>query len=196
MPTDSVAYRLAVLCADPAGVVPGGLLLHDQAVRSALIIDLAYQGRLRLDVDTSYLDTTTTGDPPTDALLHYVELYPAGSMQDTIAYADVGVLDVLDPSRIGLRRRDRKRALHLDPRLVYELRSAVDMMAETGRAPPPTDAALTALAGILRFVTRANQPALLARCGLPRGLVADCCSHLDALREKYSWVEHVQGGGG
>jgi hypothetical protein len=190
-----IAYRLAVLCADRAGVVRGGLTVRDHGVRAALLLDLAFRGRLDSRVDENYLDIRPTGFAPADALLRHVEVHPNRSVARVISSAPIGVVDVLDPSRAPAGWRRRKRSVRLDGSMVEQERRLVAAVAESGKTDSPSTAALAVVAGSLDLASVDQRAALVARCGPARALVADCATYLDDLMLRMTYVAESPGSG-
>jgi hypothetical protein len=184
-----IAYRLAVMCSDTRGRVATGRVLWDQAVRVALLIDLALRGRLESDIGESWIDTSPTGFPAADKLLADIEAHPDRPITTLFGRADVRINDVLDPGRSRLTRFGR--ALTVDRGRAEAVRKAVNEVATTGRADTPAAAALAVLAGALNLVTPGERPALLAQAEPVRALLAESANYLDQLIMKLSLIATI-----
>jgi hypothetical protein len=183
-----VAVRLAMLCADKRGRVRGGRLLHDHAIRVALVVDLALRGRLESGAETNFIDTSATGFGPADLLLRHIDAYPDQPMTRLFRSGPVRLLDVLDPPSNRPGRFGRTSMVTLDPQRVAQVRTAVEQAAETGQAGTQATAALTVLAGVLQMTVDDHQASLLVQCGSVSDLVADCANYLEQLMDRLAVV--------
>ena len=90
---DGVAVRVAALCLDSAGRL-SDKLLHEAAVRGALVLDLARAGRLEMTDDSIEVDGTPTGFAPADRLLAAVVAEPERSLDGWLDEHRIGLRDV------------------------------------------------------------------------------------------------------
>ena len=111
--------------------------------------------------------------------------YEAGVYHET---ADVRLLDVLDPARLQASRRDRNRAIALDPAMVSVARAEKAEAARSGRTQNPQVAAAAVLGGALLLVVNDHRDDLLLHCGPAAYLVREAAGYLDQLRAKFTMI--------
>ena len=148
--SSGVAVRLSALCLDRRGRV-SGRLLHSDAVRGGLFVDLALAGRIESEEDSIVLDERPTGFEPADRLLAAVASEPERSLDDWLGEQRLGLRDVAAANLAsgrwralrGLPWQRRRFADTVPATTAADLRPGWAAPVEGGS---PQDAAVTALA--------------------------------------------------
>jgi hypothetical protein len=91
--SSGVAVRVAALCRDHRGRL-SDKLLHDDAARGALALDLALAGRLEMTEDAVVVDMTPTGFAPADRLLAAIGVEPERSLDGWLEERRIGLADL------------------------------------------------------------------------------------------------------
>lgn len=177
---DWIAYRLALLVADKRGRLRNGAVLWDQAVRLALLIDLAQRDRIRIHEQSTDLDTTPTNFPAADALIAYVQDHPEGSIMNMFQSAPIGLADVAVAQTDRPYSLARSNITRIEPALAEAERKRVATAAISGVADQAT-AILTVLADALLLTAIDPDTDLNAQCGPNAQLVIECADYLRAL---------------
>jgi hypothetical protein len=192
--TDGVAVRISALCLTPNGRLSGRLLASD-AVRGALLLDLALSGRLTSTDDSIVVDPTPTGFDPADRLLAAITAEPERSLDGWLSERRIGLRDVAE-ANVAAGRWQRR------PGLLVLRRRYLDLRADqTGRdqARDPSDwpadataadGCVTAVAGASGLLARhlvaeAPSPAVLASAGPVAWLCTAVTDHLETAGRRY-----------
>jgi hypothetical protein len=140
-----VAVRLSEFCLDDDGRLGDFPLWHD-AVRAALLVDLAFAGRLVQTDDSIVLDGAPTGFPPADRLLAAIAAEDEHPLDWWMAHGDVGLRDIAAENvahgRWTMRYRFLGRRYESAP---YDWSRDSDLALDPRRPPevdPPTAAVL------------------------------------------------------
>ena len=200
-----VAVRVSALCLEPGGRLPDRLLASD-AVRAALLLDLALAGRMTSTEDSIVVDPTPIGFPPADRLLAAIDAEPERSLDGWLDERRIGLRDVVEanaasgrwerrPGLLGLRARYTDRYPEQTARDVA--RNAADWPADAS----PEDACVTVVAGASGLLDREFHlpadppPALIAATGPAEWL---CSSVVERLRQAHARYRDQAGalGGG
>ncbi len=191
-----VAVRLSALCLDSRGRT-SEQLLHSDAVRGGLFVDLALAGRIEAEEDSIVLDERPTGFGPADRLLAAVASEPERSLDDWLGERRLGLRDLADANVATGRWRALGglpwgRARYADTAGAV---TAADLSPDW-RGPAgggtPQDAAVTALAmaaGLLDREAGWSSPppdALVAATGPAAWLCAVVVEHLRAAAVRYA----------
>jgi hypothetical protein len=195
VPSDWIACRLGVLCADARGRVRRGPIIFDHAARVALIIDLALLGRVTRTLDQTDIDTTPTGFGPADALLRHIDTNPDRPMTELFARGPITMLDVLDPARLSARRVGRSRSVVVPTELIAVEKDRVSA-AMQGQPDSESTAVLAMIAHTLRLTTDAPSSSVIDPHGRDSWLITDSVAYLDATRERFGLVSAAGTGGG
>ncbi|SDH12848.1 GPP34 family phosphoprotein [Klenkia brasiliensis] len=194
--------RVAALACDRKGRLLPQLLAAD-AVRCALVVDLALADRVGLADDHLALDTTPTGFAPADGLLAAIEVEPERALAGWFGERRIGldqIAEALVADGAWLARDPRlgrTRYRPADPeRLRRDLRTTL-----VGPDPAPVDAAVVALGrtahlvGELRTVGYHVAPPDVAddvaAAGPLAWLLADAVAFLLERRARYRWGDTV-----
>jgi hypothetical protein len=168
---DSVSMRLACLALDKGRLTDD--LVTALAVRGALLVDLTLRGRVTETADAVEVDFEPSGFAPADRLL-------AGGAPSLIQMLTAGPVDQYDMAAEHLRRGSwslERRFLgrrYIDHRADRTGEDEQALKSRPGRGWTPTDAALTAIAGVLGLLpTGRTLPtdSLLEATGPARGIV-------------------------
>ena len=173
-----VAVRFSSLCLGAGGRLPD-FAIWDTGVRGALLVDLAFAGRLAQTEDSVTVDERPTGFPPADRLLAAVVVEPEQHLDWWLDHGGVGMRDLAAANvstgrwtagRRLLGRRyaetdpagaERDRALHPrspEPHWSPETAAVMAIALATGAVEPPPDPpdeALLALTGPARWICEA-----------------------------------------
>lgn len=201
--SDGVAVRLAALCLDSRGRLTDQLL-HDDAVRGGLVLDLALAARLEMTDDSIVVDTTPTGLVPADRLLAAMGAEPERSLDGWLDERRIGLPDVVAPM-VESGRWAANRRLLAGRR--YVDRRPADTTRDLGRRPAEWSpdwsaqdccvAAVGAAAGLLdRQSGRPDDvpPALVRATGIDWATVA-VVDHLRSAADRYLTQRTVLGTG-
>ena len=173
-----VAVRFSALCLGAGGRLRD-FPIWDTGARGALLVDLAFAGRLAQTEDSVTVDERRTGFPPADRLLAAVVVEPERNLDWWLDHGGVGMRDLAEANvstgrwTVGRRllgRRyaeadpaavDRDRALHPrspEPDWSPETAAVMAIALATGAVEPPPDPpdeALLALTGPVRWICEA-----------------------------------------
>jgi hypothetical protein len=202
---EGVAVRVCALCLQPDGRLPVRLLSSD-AVRAALLVDLALAGRMTAAEDSIVVDATPTGYAPADRLLAAIDAEPERSLDGWLAERRIGLRDVVAanvasgrwerrPGLLGLRSRYIDR--HREQTARDLARSPSDRSADAS----PEDACVTVVAaasGLLdpSFDLPAEPPPdLIAATGPAAWLCPTVVEHLRRAHARYRDEAGALGGG-
>jgi hypothetical protein len=184
-----VAVRLSAFCLTDSGRLRR-YDIWDTAVRGALLVDLAFAGRVTQDEDSVVIDATPTGFPPADALLAPLAVEPERPLD---WWMDRGAVDLGDLVRDNVESRRWRRAwTPLGRRYVREPGSGPAGETEPARRPEtaawdPATAAV-AVIGDTSGITdmRPGEPAdgLLEHTGAVRWLCAAVVDHLQVAHRR------------
>lgn len=190
--------RVAALALDRKGRLLPQFLVAD-AVRCALVLDLALADRLATDDDHLELDTAPTGFAPADALLRALEVEPERILTDWFGERRINLPLVADGLvEIGAWRahsppigRARYRPVDRD-QLARDLRTT-----SVGRDATAVDVAVVALGGAAHLIGEHRERGygvdepdptdLVARADLHAWLLADAVAFLETRRSGYRW---------
>jgi hypothetical protein len=202
---DWVAVRVSALCLGPGGRVPDRLLASD-AVRAALLLDLALAGRMTSTEDSIVVDPTPTGFSPADRLLAAIEAEPERSLDGWLAERRIGLRDVVEANVASGRWERRPGLLGLRARYtdLYPEQTARDLARSASDWPAdasPADACVTVVAGASGLLDPefdlpvAPPPALLAATGPAAWLGPTVVEHLRQAHARYRDEAGALGGG-
>ncbi len=200
-----VAVRVSALCLGSGGRLPDRLLASD-AVRAALLLDLALAGRMTSTEDSIVVDPTPTGFSPADRLLAAIDAEPERSLDGWLEERRIGLRDVVAanvasghwerrPGLLGLRVRYIDR--HLDQTARDLTRNASAWPADAS----PEDACVTVVAGASglldpEFDLPADPPPdVLAATGPAAWLCPTVVEHLRNADARYRDQAGALGGG-
>jgi hypothetical protein len=170
-----VAARLASLCLDDKGRL-ADFPLWDVAARGALLVDLAWAGRLTQDDDSVMIDGTPTGFEPADRLLAAIEVEPEHSLDWWMDHGGVGMRDLAEANVATGRWHVRR---HLLGHRFQNTAAADDAAADTAA---PDTAALLVLATASGALLRRPEPLLdeeLEPTGPLRWICTAVTAHLE-----------------
>lgn len=202
MATPETAVRVAALCLDGKGRLPGRLLCST-AVRAGLLVDLGLAGRLEETADSIALDDSPLGVAPLDQLLQAVSRAPGTTLDAWLELPRPNLRDVAEEA-VRAGRWELRRGLFPGARFL-DLdadRTAADRARDPAGATvdwATADAAVTAIAAVagLRGGTPGDpggwlgdgpaeplDEALLAATGPLRWLCTAVTDHLSWARDR------------
>jgi hypothetical protein len=192
---DGVAVRVSALCLTPNGRLSGRLLASD-AVRGALLLDLALVGRLTSTDESVVVDETPTGFEPTDRLLAAISAEPERSLDGWLAERRIGLRDVAESNVASGRWERRPGLLGLRPRYtdLHRDQTDRDLARSASRWPADAtaaDACVTAVAGATGLLdpgfglAEPASPLVLASAGPVAWLCTAVIDHLEAAGRRY-----------
>ena len=173
-----VAVRFSSLCLDRGGRLRD-FAIWDTGARGALLIDLAFAGRLVHTEESVTVDERPTGFPPADRLLAAVAVEPERDLDWWLDHGGVGMPDLAEANvaagRWTVRRRllgrryaetdpatvERDRARHPrrpEPGWTPATAAVMAIALATGAVEPPPDPpdeVLLALTGPVRWICEA-----------------------------------------
>ena len=190
-----VAVRVSALCLAPDGRLSGRLLASD-AVRGALLLDLALCGRLTSTDESIVVDPSPTGFGPADRLLAAVSAEPERSLDGWLAERRIGLHDVAAANVVSGRWGCRPGFLGLRPRYTDLHRHQTDRDLARRAAEWPTDATaadacVTVVAGAAGLLDQGRglgeppPPLVLTSAGPVAWLCTAVSDHLEAAGSRY-----------
>lgn len=177
-----VAVRLSAFCLSDGGRL-GRFSLWDDAIRAALLVDLALADRLWHTADSIVLDGTPTGFGPADRLLAAVTAEAEHSLDWWMAHGGVDLADVAAANVASGRWVVRRRLFGRRYEDLEEHASSLDYRLDP-RTPPPIDeptAAVLTLAMASGAVEAPPEPPgedLLVQTGRVRWICDAAVEHL------------------
>jgi hypothetical protein len=192
---DGVAVRVSALCLTPNGRLSGRLVASD-AVRGALLLDLALCGRLTCTDESLVVYQIPTGFAPTDRLLASISAEPERSLDGWLAERRIGLRDVVEANVASGRWERRPGFLGLRPRCtdLHRDQADRDLARSASRWPADAtaaDAGVTAVAGATGLLdpefglAEPTSPLVLASAGSVAWLCTAVVDHLEAAARRY-----------
>ena len=192
---DGVAVRVSALCLAPDGHL-SGLLLASDAVRGALLLDLALSGRLTSTEESIVIDPSPTGFDPADRLLAAITAESERSLDGWLSERRIGLRDVAEANSATGRWERRPGLLGLRPRYTDLQRDQTFRDLARGSSDWPgdataADACVTATAGASGLLDPdhglAEPPAahVLASAGPVAWLCTAVTEYLEAAGRRY-----------
>lgn len=203
---DGVAVRISAMCLAPNGRLVDRLLASD-AVRGALLVDLALTSRMTSAEDSIVVDGTPTGFPPADRLLAAIIAEAERPLDGWLDERRIGLRDVaeanlasgrweLRPGLLGLRPRYTDRHIEQTERDLS--RTASDWPVDATQE----DACVTVIAEVSGLLDRElgvgqlPSPAVLASTGGADWLCPTVLEYLQAAAQRYRMEAGALSGGG
>lgn len=184
-----VAVRLSEFCLDDKGRLRDFPLWHD-AIRAALLVDLALAGRLVQTADSVVIDGTPTGFPPADRLLAGIAAEDEHSLDWWMAHGEVGLRDIAAENVAYGRWTTRYRLLGRRYASVpYDWSGTTDPALDP-RHPPAVDPATASVLALGLSIGATDPPPerpgedLLARTGPVRWICEAAVEHLTAAHNR------------
>jgi hypothetical protein len=191
--SNGVAVRVAALCLDSSGRL-SDKLLHDDAVRGGLVLDLALVGRLEMTDDSIVVDATPTGFLPADRLLAAIGAEPERSLDGWLDERRIGLPDLaatmVESGRWAVSRRLLGGRRYVDRRPEETLQTLARRPAEWSPDWTAEDCCVSAVggaAGVLdrQFGRSDDVPPALARATGIEWATTAVVDHLRNAADRY-----------